>query len=136
MAISTFISPFVGIVEKVLDKVLPSEMDKATADKIKAEARAQITDSALREEGDFRKFILEYEGRASDLNPWMAAFRASLRPVISYAVYATVIYLALTGQAIAQGMWNLVLIITAFWFGERALRNVAPALKDLLGKNK
>ena len=134
MALSNFLSPLVGIVEKVLDKVLPSEIDQATADKIKAEAKAQIVDNALREEGEFRSFMLQYEGRASELNPWMAAFRASLRPVVSYAVYGRVIYLALTGQPIAQGLWNLVLIITAFWFGERAIRNVAPAIKDLMKK--
>ena len=132
MSLSTIISPFMGIIEQVLDKVLPSNMDKATADKIKAEAQAQFVQNALAEEGKFRKFILEYEGRASDIGPWMAGFRASLRPVVSYAVYGTVVYLTLTGQVIAQGMWNLVLIITAFWFGERALRNVAPAIKDLM----
>jgi len=134
VSLSTILSPFMGIIEQVLDKVLPSDMDKATTEKIKAEAKAQIAQTAMAEEGEFRKFILQYEGRASDLGPWMAGFRASLRPVISYLVYGTVIYLALTGQAIQQGMWNLVLIITAFWFGERAIRNIAPAIKDLRSK--
>ena len=134
MGISTLITPLAKLLDKVFDKVLPSDMDKATAEKLRAEAKAQLIDSSLREQGDFRKFILAYEGQASDLHPVMAAFRASLRPVISYLVYGTVIYLALTGQPIAQGLWNLVLIITAFWFGERAIRNVLPAIKDLKSK--
>lgn len=134
MGITAIISPFMGIIEQVLDKVLPSDMDKATADKIKAEAQAQIVQTAMAEEGEFRKFILEYEGRASELNPWMAAFRASLRPIVSYAVYGTVVYMTLAGQVIPQGMWTLVLIVSGVWFGERAIRNIAPAIKDLKAK--
>ena len=134
MGITTLIAPLAKLLDKVFDKVLPSDMDKATAEKIRAEAKVQLVESSLRETGDFRKFVLAYEGHASDLHPLMAAFRASLRPVISYLVYGTVIYLALTGQPIAQGLWNLVLIITAFWFGERAIRNVLPAIKDLKSK--
>ena len=134
MALSTILSPFMGIIDKVLDTVLPSSVDKATAEKIKAGAKAQIVDNALREEGEFRKFILEYEGRASELHPAMAAFRALLRPLVSYAVYGTVIYMTLTGQAIPQSMWTLVLIVSGVWFGERAVRNIAPAIKDLKSK--
>jgi len=134
MGISTVLGPLTGIIDKVLDTVLPSSIDKATAEKIRADAKAQLVDNALREEGEFRKFILDYEGRASDLHPAMAAFRASLRPVVSYAVYGTVIYMTLAGQVIPQGMWSLVLIISSVWFGERAVRNIAPAIKDLKGK--
>ena len=136
MGISTLISPLSGLLDKVFDKVLPSDMDKATAEKIRAEAKSQLIDSSLREEGKFRKFIIAYEGQASDLHPLMAAFRASLRPVISYAIYGTDVYLVLTGQQVPEAMWTLTLIITAFWFGERAVRGVAPALRDMLGKNK
>jgi len=136
MGISTLISPLSSLLDKVFDKVLPSDMDKATAEKIRAEAKSQLIDSSLREKGDFRKFILAYEGQASDLHPAMAAFRASLRPVISYLVYGTVIWMQLTGQEISSGMWKLVLIITAFWFGERAVRGVAPALRDMLSGKK
>ena len=136
MGITTLISPLSSLLDKVFDKVLPSDMDKATAEKIRAEAKSQLIDSSLREEGEFRRFIIAYEGRASDIHPVIAAFRASLRPVVSYAVYITDVYLVLTGQTVPDSMWTLTLIITAFWFGERALRNVAPALKDLMGKNK
>lgn len=132
MSISKILNPFMGIINKAFDKFLPSEMDKATVEKIKAEAEARIMQTALQEEGEFRQFMLEYEGRASDLNPWMASFRASLRPVVSYAVYGTVVYMTITAQVIPQGMWHLVLIVTSFWFGERAIRNVAPAIKDLM----
>lgn len=131
MGISAVLSPFMGIIEKVLDKTLPSDMDKATAEKVKAETKAQIAQTAMAEEGALRDFILQYEGRASDIHPIMATFRASLRPVVSYAVYGTVIYMTLAGQTIPQGMWTLVLIVSGVWFGERAVRNIAPAIKDL-----
>ncbi|MBW7995378.1 MAG: hypothetical protein FVQ81_02160 [Candidatus Glassbacteria bacterium] len=130
------IGSVIGIVDKVIDSIFPSDNDKAQAELIKAEARKKLIDASLQKTGDFRKFMLLYEGRASDLNPWMASFRASLRPVVSYAVYGTVVYLTWTGAEVPQMMWNLVLIVTAFWFGERAVTNVAPAIKDMMGKKE
>ena len=122
-----------GLVGKVLDTVLPSDMDKAQKNMILAQAEALTVQNALAEESAFRTFMLDYEGRASDINPTMAAFRASVRPVVTYATYATIMWCVFAGHEVPQIMNILGVLVTGFWFGERAFKGAAPLIKEIIG---
>jgi hypothetical protein len=86
-------------------------------------------------EDTFRQFVVEYEGRASDIGPFWRGVRTSVRPVLTYGI---------TGSYVTMKLWLLfatmtpemhelvaansgemkaaTLVVLIFWFGDKALQ--------------
>ena len=120
-----------GLVEKVVGKVLPNSMDKAEAELIIQKAKSEAAQMVMDEKGQFYKFMTDYEGAAKDLQPFMASYRASVRPTLTYLIIGAVIWCVFRGQAVPMTLNALALLMSSFWFGERAVSNVLPHLADL-----
>lgn len=115
---------------KVIDRVLPEQMSEAERAKLKFQAELMTRELLLKEESGFRQFVLEYEGRAKDVPPVIQVLRASVRPVLTYIFALTTIWLVWRGQEIPTMLYQMDLIMIAFWFGERAVRNYVKTKKE------
>lgn len=149
-----------GIVSQVLDKVsdyIPSKEAKARleadlrtiAHKQQIDmlnAQASIEDGQRKEKEEFNKRTTELEGTASDLNQagWIGRIilflRGAQRPVWGWgAMYFDFLYFTNRIELDVEGKQLLYLInalVLSFLFGERAFRNIAPMIKDLVVNRK
>ena len=115
-----------------------TQFAQIAADKEKAEAQADV--DAMKALTDR---IGQLEGTASDLKavpvlgPAMLFMRGAQRPVIGYAMMY-LDYMVFSGAwTVKEGpMMNLFFLmnalVLAFLFGERAIKNVAPMIGDML----
>ena len=120
-----------GLVEKVVGKVLPNSMDKAEAEVIMQKAKTEAAQMVMDQQGQFYKFMTEWEGKASELSPIMAGYRSSVRPTLTYLIIAAVMWCVFRGVDVPMTLNALAVLMSGFWFGERALSNVLPHLADL-----
>ncbi len=129
------IEAILNLVGKIADKFFP---DKDTKLKFQHELALEIMREASRENSEFHNFFLQYEGSFDTLPKPMQLLRASVRPILTYASMGAYIWGFLhpetfTPQQMAL-LNNLLLLMLAFWFGERAVKNLG--LIDLLKKGK
>jgi chromosome condensin MukBEF MukE localization factor len=113
----------------IADKLFP-DADKKLETKQQKEKfeqlyRMALLEEASKENSEFRKFMLEYEGRLIDIPRPVQYLRSSVRPVITYAVTGAYIYTFLhpenfTPQQLAM-LNTLLLLVNAFWFGEKLI---------------
>jgi hypothetical protein len=104
-----------------------------------AAIRIKLMEEMRKPESEFRKFMLEYEGSAELQTPFMRNFRSSVRPVITYwsLIVITLIIFGVVGgaeirqnlEAIPEPLWQIFLAIFGFWFGGRAVMQVADKWK-------
>jgi len=93
-----------------------------------------------KQDGIFRDFVLQYEGAAKDVPKIVVLFRSMIRPVFTCAV-GYFDYIFFTGNTTswapeAIGLLKAVnVIVLAFWFGERAVKN-SGIIEMLLAKKK
>lgn len=80
----------------------------------------------------FKQFMLGYEGNYKELPQIMKMLRASVRPVLTYAVLSVELYLAVMGKVIPPFIGSAGVICLGFWFGPKAANQVITALQ---GKN-
>ena len=104
------------------DKKLETKQQK---EKFEQLYRMALLEEASKENSEFRKFMLEYEGRLIDIPRPVQYLRSSVRPVITYAVTGAYIYAFLhpenfTPQQLAM-LNTLLLLVNAFWFGEKLI---------------
>lgn len=91
--------------------------------------------------------VAMYEGTASDLKsipivgPVLLFFRGAQRPIIGYAMMY-LDYMVFSGQwdldkpVTLSAFYALNLLVGGFLFGERAIQNVAPYIKDIVAAKK
>ena len=129
------IEAILNLVGKIADKFFP---DKDIKLKFQHELALEMMREASRENSEFHNFFLQYEGSFNTLPKSMQILRASVRPILTYVSMGAYIWGFLhpetfTPQQMAL-LNNLLLLMLAFWFGERAVKNLG--LVDLLKKGK
>ena len=116
------IGDILKITDKVFDRLIP---DKNKAQQIKAQFNQTFLELAIKERDLVQKFILEYEGRASEVPKAILWMRTLIRPVFTW-IFGLIGAGWVIGQAIgliqkdmpqALSMW--VSIVMGFWFGGR-----------------
>lgn len=139
-----------GSIQKILDSGLTAffrwkegeremVLTKEKYDMMREELRGQLQLKLLEEwrkpDSEFREFMLEYEGKASDQTDFIKNLRSSVRPVISYwavLILTLIVTASLFGWvdaeamqaafgAIPEKMWWIFIVIFGFWFGGRAV---------------
>jgi len=129
------VDAILGLVGKVADKFFP---DKTQQEKFKHELALEMMREASKENSEFRNFFIKYEGELKDIPKSMQILRTSVRPVLTYVSMGAYIWGFLhpetfTPQQMAL-LNNLLLLMLAFWFGERAVKNLG--LVDVLKGKK
>jgi len=111
----------------ILQPALGKVLDMIPDPEAKEKARKQIELEVQNAEGNFRDFVVAYEGRGEDVHPIIQILRGSVRPVLTYALAGAFIYGFLTRNIDKDAMemlWQLNLLSLGFWYGERALKNL------------
>jgi len=109
------------IADKVFDRLIP---DKNVQAKIKREFRYKFLELAIQDEESLRKFILEYEGRASEVPKAILWMRSLIRPVFTW-IFGILGAFWIVGYGLgklpeppeALMVWNSLTL--GFWFGAR-----------------
>ncbi len=142
--ISSVISPIFDAAFQWKGQSDKMEISRQQFEILKQETEAGIRLKLLQEmrkpDSEFRDFMLKYEGGAELQSPFMRAFRSSVRPIITYwsLIIITLIMFGYVGgeeirknlDAIPQELWQIFLAIFGFWFGGRALMQVADTWKN------
>ncbi len=103
------------------------------------EMEIRLSEEARKPTSEFRSFLLDYEGKASEQAPWMRNLRSSVRPFITYWSviiisllmfgFVDTVKLEANLKAVPDPLWQIFLAVFGFWFGGRALMQVAEAWK-------
>ena len=130
------LSPILKVVDRVLDSVLPDNMSEGEKATTKMAAQRLTFELAAAEKEEFHNFILDYEGRAKDMPQVIQIVRALIRPGITIAVCVLMFHHVWYMIPIPQLLYVAVLLTFGFWFGERAISNVAGVidLKSIVTK--
>ncbi len=141
--ITSVISPIFDAAFQWKEQSDKMEISRQQFEIMKQETEASIRIKLLQEmrrpQSEFRDFMLKYEGSAELQSPLMRAFRSSVRPIITYwsLIIITLIMFGYVGgeeirenlKAIPPQLWQIFLAIFGFWFGGRALTQVAETWK-------
>lgn len=125
MAVLDPITGVLNLGKTFLDKFVA---DKDQKIKLSQEFEMFAITEATKADGIFREFILQYEGAAKDVPKPVILFRSLIRPIFTIAV-GYFDYIFFTGNTTswapeAIGLLKAVnVIVLAFWFGERAVKN-------------
>ena len=106
---------------------------------LEAELQIRLQEEMHKPESEFRKFILDFEGRASEQPAFIRSLRSSVRPVVTYwslVILTALMFgwvdsskLAANLKMIPGEIWWIFLAIFGFWFGGRAVQQVAETWK-------
>jgi len=114
-----------NLVGKVSDKFFP---DKTKELEFKNNLALEMMKEASKENSEFKKFMLGYEGKLEDIPKSMQVLRTSVRPIVTYIVVGAYIYGFLHPTEFTPNQMgtlsSVALLILAFWFGERTLKNL------------
>lgn len=107
----------------------------------------EMIDKGLEVYKEFNDRIIQMEGTAKDLSQfgWVGSLiillRGAFRPLVSYGM-AAVDVLVFSGKVnlpeneqVVSVFWIINLVIFVFYFGERAIKNIAPVLAMYFGKD-
>jgi len=116
---------------------------QAATEQREAERKETAMEWAANEQANFNQFTTDMEGTASDLKgvpilgPIIIFFRGMFRPIFSYFVmYLDFVWFVGTSdfneqQSTAMIVINLIVLV--FFFGERAVKNLAPLIARVFG---
>jgi hypothetical protein len=106
---------------------------------LEAELQIRLREEMRKPESTFRKFILDFEGKASEQPTFIRIMRSSVRPFVTYwslVILTALMFgwvnsseLAANLQNIPREIWWIFLAIFGFWFGGRAAQQVAATWK-------
>jgi hypothetical protein len=106
---------------------------------LEAELQIRLREEMRKPDSQFRKFILEFEGKASEQPAFIRILRSSVRPVVTYwslAILTALMFgwvnsgkLAANLQNVPKEIWWIFLAIFGFWFGGQAAQQVAATWK-------
>ena len=122
------------IVEKLLSQVIkkfvsrfriniPGNIDDVVTDLIKNDD--EIRKAILDAEKDYRQYVLEYEGRFSEIPRPVQYLRTSIRPIFTALFLLLTFFLVIFGKAIPEKVWILDMMMAGFWFGERSVLRIS-----------
>jgi hypothetical protein len=141
---------FSSLIKPVFDGIFKwkSESDKMEMSKkefelmrlrLTSEIELKMAEEMRKPDSDFREFMLDYEGKASEQTPLMRNLRSSVRPVITYwalIIISLIMFGAVGGaelktnlDAVPEPLWQIFLTIFGFWFGGRAAMQIVEAWK-------
>jgi len=112
-----------NVVGGVMDRLWPTDGDKQKVETAKTQMKIAVQEALLKENSQFRSFMLDYEGKAKDLPVVIQILRASVRPLLTYLIIGTIAWLTWNGRPIPTQLHQLGLLCAGFWFGERAVNN-------------
>jgi hypothetical protein len=129
-----------GVVESVIDagkSVLDKfVMDKGEKLRLEQEFELGVRKLVMSEDSEFRKFLLDYEGRLTDVPVSIRFLRSSVRPVLTYVITGAYVYGWLMPEMFSEGQMLVlkpaVLMVLGFWFGEKLISR--SGLLDVLKK--
>ena len=109
------------ILDKTIERLVPN---RSAQEKIKQEFRIKFLETALQDEESLRRFILEYEGRATEVPKSILWLRSLIRPVFTW-MFGILGALWIVGYGLkklpappeALMVWNSLTL--GFWFGAR-----------------
>ena len=106
---------------------------------LEADIKIRMMEEQNKPDSEFRQFMLAYEGKASDLPPWVAAFRASIRPLVTIWSVIMLTWIMVDSNAgttiganlkdMPSEIWWIFLTVFGFWFGGRATMQVMDVVK-------
>jgi len=107
---------------------------------LEADIEVRLAEEMRKPDSEFRKFVMDYEGAAKDQTPFIKNLRSSVRPFITYwalIIITCIMFgwvdnetLKTNLDAIPSQLWQIFLAIFGFWFGGRALMQVAETWKE------
>ena len=115
------------LVKTGVDKFLPDKMSELEKTTLQNQMIIFMSEEATKAGSSFNQFVLDYEGAAKDHGPFIKWLRGVIRPVLTIIISGAYIW----GWANPE-TWTIdqmamlnpaFLIILAFWFGERAIKN-------------
>ena len=129
------VTAIINLVDKGIDRLT---MDKEAKERLKLETTRAAWEESHREGSEFRDFVLDYEGRAKDVPKFVLTVRSLIRPGftilvgwLDWKMFASVTEWPPEAISLLKAV-NI--IVLAFWFGERAIKN--SGMLDLLLKRK
>jgi len=108
-------------------KFLPDKMSEVEKITLENQMTMFMVRESKKEGSTFNQFVLDYEGAAKDHGPFIKWLRGVIRPILTIVISGAYIW----GWA-HPGTWSpeqmamlnpAFLIVLAFWFGERAIKN-------------
>ncbi|WP_457755169.1 3TM-type holin [Thermovibrio ammonificans] len=126
----------------IADKLFPDADKKLEAkqqkEKFEQLYKMALLEEASKENSEFRKFMLEYEGRLIDVPRPVQYLRSSVRPIITYLTAGSYVYAFLhpekfTPEQLSM-LHGILLLVLGFWFGERLVTRTG--LLDLFKKRE
>jgi len=142
---SNVIDKVANVVDRFVTTKEEKELLKIEMQKILHLQEMEGQKFALEAEHEFNNRIKELEGTAKDLQQfgWIGRivifFRGLQRPLWGYGVaYMDVMVFSgkwmLEDQEIKSAFWVINFLVLGFLFGERAIKNVAPLIKEIIKK--
>ena len=124
------------LVKTGVDKFLPDKMSEVEKTTLKNQMTMFMMAESKKEGSAFNQFVLDYEGAAKDHGPFIKWLRGVIRPILTIIIFAAYIWgwsHPDTWTVEQMAMLNpAFLIVLAFWFGERAIKNTG--IIDILKK--
>lgn len=124
------------LVKTGVDKFLPDKMSENEKVTLKNQMTMFMVEESRKAGSSFNQFVLDYEGAAKDHGPFIKWLRGVIRPALTILISGAYMWgWANPVQWTAEQMAMLnpaFLIVLAFWFGERAIKNTG--IIDMLRK--
>lgn len=143
MALPLAAIPIIGdLLGRVIDKIAPDKMSEAEKAQLKVEAEKALRSDEFDTDEAFRKFVLAYEGAATDMPKSIQVIRGLVRPLITYVTngfFFYIVWLWFTGGSAdlpensdmaIKLVFAVTLLVDGFWFGEKMV--IRSGLGDLL----
>jgi len=149
--ISAFIGTgFLKDVGEVVDRFVATKVEKEEMKRMMAELvhrqELELQKFSLEAEQEFNLRVKDLEGTAKDLNQagWIGRtilfIRGAQRPIWGYFVgFMDVMVFSrkwdiANNQQMESAFWIINFLVLGFLFGERAVKNVAPLVNEIVGK--
>lgn len=131
------IEKFFAFKEAETEKTVKIKEIEALQQNIEAELRVRLAEEMNKPESELKKFMLDYEGKASEMPRFVQIIRGSVRPVVTYWSLGLITWMMLsagTGATIGTNLkdipselWYIFLAVFGFWFGGRAMEHAVNA---------
>jgi len=119
----------------IFNRILP---DKTQATAAANEFEAAMRKAAMQEDGAWRQFVIEYTGKLADIPKPIQYLRSLVRPLLTFLITGAYVWgWSKPGAFSSDQMDSLspaMLLVLAFWFGEKALSRTG--LVDILAKKR
>lgn len=119
------------------EKTVKVKEIEALKQNIEAELRVRLAEEMNKPDSELKKFVLDYEGKASEMPRFIQVLRGSVRPVVTYwslILISAIMFSGTLGSTIGENLksipselWYIFLAIFGFWFGGRALEQAVTA---------